>query len=679
MSAASPPNLRTALSIAAVVALVASLLVPDAAMAKTESEAVKPTELVLVVVNSASLADAAVASSLVAAGVGDAVVFAESADTLASNDAHLIRTREPARLVLVGGMAALSAALEAELRGLVDGVQIGRVASVDRVDTAALAAELVLEGNSKRPAASQSVTEPIVVLANAWSQRDVGTAATTVIAGGADVLLYSLDGRLGSRTAQVLQEHRPERLVVAGTPKSFSHDMVAEALMAAEVTAAPTRLDGATGAQASAQAVRLAAPADIPTAVIASGFRSQDISVALALAAALGGSPVMLTNPLGRLGNDAKALLLEHQPTHIVIVNTEGQYSGEFLMMSLELFAPATAVHQLTTFSDTTLLALQGIDVPDRSTSRGFRSISVGDNHVCGLRQSGAIACWGTDGSGKTAAPEGIFVAVAAGGEFTCALRDDGSPHCWGNTAGWQTGASHGPFVAITAGWGHACGQATDGSVECWGDRWGAQRLVPSGSSFAAISAGRHHTCGLEPSRNLKCWGKAGDGQLEVPDGDFVAVSAGGNHTCGLKSKGALVCWGDRTGDGSAFPDESAARRYLKLDAGSRTTCALRLTELVDCWGDDVIEKVPPGLYSAVSVGDTFACALRSNTSVACWLTAVTPALVSIVCPLRSNISVACWESLPGVTWEPFGLAHSPNALAGRRQPHGLQEHFRRP
>lgn len=619
MPATPSPNLRTALSLAAAVALVASLLVPGVAMARTDSGATGSPELVLVVVNSTSLADAAVASSLVAAGIGDAVVFAKAADTLAFNDANIIRNREPDRLVLVGGTGALSVALEAELRGLVDGVRVDRLAGVDRVHTAALAAQLVLENISRRPAAPEGVGGPMVVLANAWSKRDVGTAAVAVIAGSADVMLYSHDDSLGSQTTRVLREHRPDRLMVTGTPETFTRAMVTQAQMSAGTAETPTRLDGTTSAQASAQAVRLAAPDDIPIAVISSGHRSQDIGVALALAAALDGSPVLLTNSYGQLGNDAKTLLLEHQPAHVVIVSTEGQYSGEFLMMGLELFASVATVQQLTTFWSTTLLALRGINVPDRSVNRGFSSISAGDNHVCGLRLNGSIACWGVIAGRQTTSPAGKHTAVAAGGEFTCALREDGSPRCWGTTAGWQTGVPDGPFVTITAGWGHACGLTASRSVECWGDRWGAQGLVPSGTAFTAISAGRHHTCGVEPGGTIKCWGTAADGQLEVPEGDFVAVAAGGAHTCGLELTGALKCWGDRTGDSNAFPGEYAARRYLGLDAGSRTTCAVRPTKVVDCWGNDGIQDVPRGFYTSVSAGSTFACALRTNTRVRCW------------------------------------------------------------
>ncbi|MCY3585564.1 MAG: hypothetical protein OXG76_07660 [Acidimicrobiaceae bacterium] len=667
---------------------------------------------VLVIVRGSSAVDAAVASSLVAAGLGDAVVFAESADALGADNAAIVGEERPAGVLLIGGTAALSAQLEAEVRRLVDDVEIDRIAGADRVDTAALAAELVLARNAIQSRASTSATaqrdpgepeRPIVVLANAWSPQDVGTAAAAVIAGGADVMLYAADGWLGSRTAGVLRTHQPGRLVIAGTPEAFTHEMVASALLAAESSTPPARLDGSDGAAASAQAAQLAAPADIhaaglvdipdvfDVAVIAHGERPQDVSAALALGAAINRSAVLLTHD-AQLADGAETLLLEHQPPHIVIVDqadaasgtdvgsgafdsaggdssasadADAQHSGlaELLAPALGQIAPAAAVSTVSTLAGSTRRALEGIPVADRSVRLGFVSVSVGHDHVCGLRGNGTIACWGagvgigsTVAGGKARSPSGTYRAVTAGGTFSCALLSDSTLDCWGSKDQWQVYTPDGRFAEITAGWGHACARFADNSVNCWGDQWGAEFLIPSGAPFLALSAGRHHTCGLEPSLNITCWGKAGDGQLTAPDGVFVAVAAGETHSCGLEPKGALECWGGRTGDGgraastagnvagNLVPDEYAARRYVGVSAGSGFTCALRPAQLIDCWdinggdassidggnGDGTddnldlgiaprIENVPRGLYTAVSAGGTFACALRTNTSVVCW------------------------------------------------------------
>ncbi|WP_419916795.1 hypothetical protein [Candidatus Poriferisodalis sp.] len=781
---------------------------------------------VLVVVRGSSAVDAAVASSLVAAGLGDAVVFAESADALGIDNAAIVGQERPARVVLIGGTAALSAQLEAEVRRLVDDVEIDRIAGDDRVHTAALAADRVLRSRSGvtsvvsggGSAATTAVSgggsgaasvvsgggsgavsvvsdggsaTTTVVLANAWSPQDIGTAAAAVIAGAADAMLYAADGWLGSRTASVLRTHHPDRLVIAGTAATFTHDMVTGALLAAGSGTPPARLDGPDGAVASAQAARLARPADIhaaglvdipdvfDVAVIAHGERPRDVSAALALAAAVDRSAVLLTHD-AQLADAAETLLLEHQPPHIVIIDRTAVSDGtggtgdtvgtggtghtggtgdtvgtggtghtggtgdtvgtghtgdtvgtahtddtghtgasggtvgtgpgggtvgtgpgvgtglaELLAPTLERFAPAAAVSTVSTLAGSTRRALEGIPVADRSVRLGFVSVSVGHDHVCGLRGNGTIACWGigvgvgsTVAGGKARSPSGTYRAVTAGGTFSCAMLSDSTLHCWGSKDQWQVYTPDGRFVEITAGWGHACARFTDNSVVCWGDQWGAEFLIPSGASFLAISAGRHHTCGLEPSLNITCWGKAGDGQLTAPDGVFAAVAAGATHSCGLELKGALECWGNRTGTGAGsdgasgsgvLPDEYAARRYVSVSAGMHVTCALRPAQIVDCWGigagntgnveggasntgdfegnvedgivDDggdefesagigavdgvvaSIENVPGGRYTAVSAGGLFACALRTNTSV------------------------VCWGEHPTGVWDPFGTA----------------------
>ncbi len=41
-------------------------------------------------------------------------------------------------------------------------------------------------------------------------------------------------------------------------------------------------------------------------------------------------------------------------------------------------------------------------DAPDTL----FKSISVGTNHICGIRETGAVECWGQDYSGQSSPPD---------------------------------------------------------------------------------------------------------------------------------------------------------------------------------------------------------------------------------------------------------------------------------
>ena len=69
---------------------------------------------------------------------------------------------------------------------------------------------------------------------------------------------------------------------------------------------------------------------------------------------------------------------------------------------------------------------------PGRSPS--FESVSAGDEHTCGVRTGGSIACWGYNQYRLANWPAGSFVSVSAGGSYTCGVRTNGSIACW---SGW--------------------------------------------------------------------------------------------------------------------------------------------------------------------------------------------------------------------------------------------------
>lgn len=68
-----------------------------------------------------------------------------------------------------------------------------------------------------------------------------------------------------------------------------------------------------------------------------------------------------------------------------------------------------------------------------------FQSVSVGLGHACGVRVSGAVACWGRNTdfwgdvvTGKIMPPAGEFRSVSTGENYTCGIRTDGTLACWG-------------------------------------------------------------------------------------------------------------------------------------------------------------------------------------------------------------------------------------------------------
>ena len=60
-----------------------------------------------------------------------------------------------------------------------------------------------------------------------------------------------------------------------------------------------------------------------------------------------------------------------------------------------------------------------------------FVEIDLGSDAACGLRQSGELACWGSDALGQ-AVPEGRFVALDVHDAYACAIREDDLVLCWG-------------------------------------------------------------------------------------------------------------------------------------------------------------------------------------------------------------------------------------------------------
>jgi alpha-tubulin suppressor-like RCC1 family protein len=154
-----------------------------------------------------------------------------------------------------------------------------------------------------------------------------------------------------------------------------------------------------------------------------------------------------------------------------------------------------------------------------------FESIDAGGYHTCGVRESDRrVLCWGDnefgqanpgvsmifDSLGAVNPPvEDAFASVSAGQSHTCGVREsDGSVVCWG--AGYdQLRAPAGvAFAAVSAGGYHTCGiREVDRNVVCWGD----ETFPPLGMRFESVSAGETYTCGVtEGDRAIVCWSLIG-------------------------------------------------------------------------------------------------------------------------------------------------------------------------
>jgi len=172
--------------------------------------------------------------------------------------------------------------------------------------------------------------------------------------------------------------------------------------------------------------------------------------------------------------------------------------------------------------------------------------LSAGVHHTCGVLESGAVKCWGFDGSGRLRVPAGAYRSVASGVHHTCGVLESGAVKCWGSDDYGQLRAPGGAYRSVSAGSYHTCGVLESGAVKCWGeDKYG--RLRAPGGAYRSVSAGGAHTCGVLESGAVKCWGFDWHGRLRAPAGVYRSVSAGSSHTCGVLESGAVKCWGSST------------------------------------------------------------------------------------------------------------------------------------
>ena len=276
-------------------------------------------------------------------------------------------------------------------------------------------------------------------------------------------------------------------------------------------------------------------------------------------------------------------------------------------------------------------------------------ALAAHGSHTCGLRTSGAVACWGKNSDGqlgdgtRTDMPRAVPVPglsdiseLALGLNFSCVRRRSGQVMCWGNNEDGQLG---------------------DGK----GARPGARSVTPVAvlgiSDATQLSAGDGHVCALRRSGTVSCWGLGGDGQLSAVSersaqpqavaglGGVAQIASGGNHVCARRPTGAVVCWGRNTegqlGDGvSGSKIKPVAVKGLTdavdLIAGSTHTCARRRAGAVVCWGGNsqgqlgdgnsgtFAQRTPVavqglGPVAQLALGRDHSCARSNDGKVSCW------------------------------------------------------------
>jgi alpha-tubulin suppressor-like RCC1 family protein len=252
-------------------------------------------------------------------------------------------------------------------------------------------------------------------------------------------------------------------------------------------------------------------------------------------------------------------------------------------------------------------------------TDDTFETLSVGDQHACGLRSDGSIACWGYDGSGQATPPEGTgFTQVSAGSAHTCAIDGTSQVQCWGSDyRGQSSPPETGELVMVSAGEGHTCALGADGVATCWGyDNYG-QAQAPDDEIFTEVSAGDDHSCGLTEAGLSRCWG-SDDYPAAAETYTFSAIEAGGAQTCGLLDDGRIRCW---TRDEREIFDARPGRTYVSMTTGQTHVCAMVDDGSHECWNLDGSEfsTDTPGAVSFIAVSAEYdVCGVTEFGSVEC-------------------------------------------------------------
>ncbi len=239
------------------------------------------------------------------------------------------------------------------------------------------------------------------------------------------------------------------------------------------------------------------------------------------------------------------------------------------------------------------------------ATNTDWKTLSLGENHSCGIKNDNSLWCWGQSifhqlgvEGGDTTVPQQVaqvgddtdrWLSVSASAQHTCALRDDHTLWCWGfNTYG-------------------QLGQVTTGSI-------------PEPSKIPVV---------IRTS------------QLAPPDNDWKQVSSGGSHTCALKNSGDVWCWGNNTYGQTGQPEVgnqtlpayiNSQTTFREISVGRNHSCAINIEFQVYCWGLNIegqlgIDSVSPiniisptnnFAWAQISSGHDYTCGIQTNKSLWC-------------------------------------------------------------
>ena len=193
-------------------------------------------------------------AAVLSARTPDSAVLYTAADSLSPKTLAALGDSRLARVVIIGGHAAIHPSVEATIRDeYEDGVVIERVAGADRFATASDIAERILGSHSAGSAGAAS--ETTVIVANGWRPPDIGVAAVLSARTPHSAVVFVEQARLTEPTEELLAALKPAQVVLIGGADAISpanesavRSLLPEALV--------SRHSGATRADTAAAIVR---------------------------------------------------------------------------------------------------------------------------------------------------------------------------------------------------------------------------------------------------------------------------------------------------------------------------------------------------------------------------------------------------------------------------------------
>lgn len=233
----------------------------------------------------------------------------------------------------------------------------------------------------------------------------------------------------------------------------------------------------------------------------------------------------------------------------------------------------------------------------------------------------------------RTAGTLTNLITIGSGEYDTCALRQDGTIVCWGAFSDTWEPPQDETFIDILVRWLKLCGLRSDGSFICWdiSDNIGQVTSIegPTGIGhpdverflnrrFATVEIGESGKCAIRTEDGTAvCWSDHTTSPVPAPAGQrFTAIRSGGLYACAFDKEGSPICW-------NYYQDSPPSDElFAAFSRGPFSACVIRLEDGSPiCWGL-IAERAPPPqdeTFTAISVGDGYACALREDGSPKCW------------------------------------------------------------